>query len=268
MRTAIGNALGDKQIAAFEKVVDQNAANVEFWSRFCDFAPPPIPQDAAEKLRNLREATFRLLDRKIAAPLDDIVPDATFTDAMQTIESLARHVAAYNQAVTDANTVISAKKAATEASDVETVESALAQLILTKTRYRQDVAVACDEYHTAQQEKKKLEEKKTSVRKQLDDYTKTVIKKYERTINTLLQDFHAGFSITETKSAYLGGVASSTYRILINQTPVELGDEKTPLDTPSFRNTLSAGDKSTLALAFSRAIAGGSRQGFKNRHIR
>ena len=43
---------------------------------------------------------------------------------------------------------------------------------------------------------------------------------------------------------------SSSYQILINATPVELGDDKTPLDKPSFRNTLSSGDRSTLALAF------------------
>ena len=37
---------------------------------------------------------------------------------------------------------------------------------------------------------------------------------------------------------------------MINSTPVELGDDRTPLDQPSFRNTLSSGDRSTLALAF------------------
>ena len=31
---------------------------------------------------------------------------------------------------------------------------------------------------------------------------------------------------------------------------MELGDDKTPLNQPSFRNTLSSGDRSTLALAF------------------
>ena len=39
-------------------------------------------------------------------------------------------------------------------------------------------------------------------------------------------------------------------RRLINNTPVDLGDTDTPLDRPSFRNTLSSGDRSTLALAF------------------
>jgi wobble nucleotide-excising tRNase len=37
---------------------------------------------------------------------------------------------------------------------------------------------------------------------------------------------------------------------LINQNAVDLGDLTTPVDRPSFKNTLSAGDRSTLALAF------------------
>src|SRR5262249_52346099 len=53
-----------------------------------------------------------------------------------------------------------------------------------------------------------------------------------------------------TKHDYRGGVPSSSYQIVINNTPVELGDANTPLDKPSFRNTLSAGDNGTLALAF------------------
>ena len=38
--------------------------------------------------------------------------------------------------------------------------------------------------------------------------------------------------------------------MLINNIPIALGDQSTPDSQPSFRNTLSAGDRSTLALAF------------------
>jgi wobble nucleotide-excising tRNase len=47
-----------------------------------------------------------------------------------------------------------------------------------------------------------------------------------------------------------GGRASSSYQLLINEVPVELGDPSTAADEPSFRNTLSSGDRRTLALAF------------------
>jgi wobble nucleotide-excising tRNase len=99
-------------------------------------------------------------------------------------------------------------------------------------------------------EKANIEAAKTAVKSKLDQHTMTVIGKYQQTINRLLGEFHVGFSITKTEHGYPGGVASSSYQILINGTPIELGDEKTPLDKPSFRNTLSSGDKSTLALAF------------------
>ncbi len=69
-------------------------------------------------------------------------------------------------------------------------------------------------------------------------------------INQYLDAFNAEFAITETKHCYPGGVASSTYQIVINNTAVDVGDGKTPGNMPSFKNTLSAGDRSTLALAF------------------
>lgn len=61
--------------------------------------------------------------------------------------------------------------------------------------------------------------------------------------------FAAGFRIGGTGRSYIGGKPSSSYKLIINGTAVELGDDKTPLNIPSFRNTLSAGDRSTLALA-------------------
>ncbi len=50
--------------------------------------------------------------------------------------------------------------------------------------------------------------------------------------------------------SYSGGVASFSYQILINDTPIEIGDSSTPIDRPRLKNTLSSGDRSTLALAF------------------
>jgi len=159
-------------------------------------------------------------------------------------------VTRYNDAVTAANAVIAAKKRTTSAAEMRTVEAALIQLRAVKTRHEPDARRACDELILAQLEKKAIEENKTAVRTELDHHTETVIGQYEQTINQLLDDFNAGFRITGTKHGYPGGVASSTYQILINNTPVDLGDAATPLDRPSFRNTLSAGDRSTLALAF------------------
>ena len=84
----------------------------------------------------------------------------------------------------------------------------------------------------------------------MDEYTEEIFSKYEANINQKLGTFNAGFKITDTKRRYIGGTASSSYQILINNVEVELGDDTTPKNQPSFRNTLSSGDKNTLTLAF------------------
>jgi wobble nucleotide-excising tRNase len=250
MRTSVDTVLGDQRIAAFEKVHDTNLAGIEFWSRFCQLPALGWEAGAGDKLRKLRTAALALLDRKAAGPLEKVEPDAGFTSASATAAELAVAVLAYNQTIATANTEIDAKKTSTGAADAKTVEATLAQLHLTKKRHEADVKQQCDAYQAAVATKADIEQQKDATRDKLDEYTKKVIGKYEQSINRLLGDFHAGFTITKTEHGYPGGVASSSYQILINGTPVDLGDENTPLDKPSFRNTLSAGDKSTLALAF------------------
>jgi wobble nucleotide-excising tRNase len=249
-KAAIEAALSDIRIASFERAVDQNTAGVEFWSKFSDLIAPALSVGAGGRLRTLRLAAIALLDRKAAAPLERLTPDDTFTNSLALVTALGVEVTGYNQAVTNANSVINAKKVATGAANVQAVEAALATLLLARKRHEPEVKAACDEYLGAVAKKVRIEEEKAAAKDKLDQYTEAVIGKYEQTINRLLADFQAGFSITKTEHGYPGGVATSSYQILINNTPVELGDDKTPLDRPSFRNTLSSGDKSTLALAF------------------
>src|SRR5207248_1651637 len=130
------------------------------------------------------------------------------------------------------------------------VEASLRHLQAVKARHLPDARTACAALETAIMGKKTLEDRKASVRANLDEHTEKVIGRYENTINTLLDDFQVGFRITGTKHDYRGGVPTSSFQILINNTPVDLGDGATALDKPSFRNTLSSGDKNTLALTF------------------
>ena len=51
--------------------------------------------------------------------------------------------------------------------------------------------------------------------------------------------------------SYAGGVATSSYQLMINNVAVEVGNGNADACRikPSFKNTLSSGDKATLALA-------------------
>lgn len=253
LRQEVEDTLGDRKIATIERPLAQNTTAVEFWSRYCEIVAPTLEGSehaVAEHLRELHIAAVSLLDRKAAKPLENVVPDPAYIAARATFGSIQAKINAYNQAVRAANENITATKDATAGAEANTVESALTQLRATKKRHDPDTNTACREYEAAVAEKKEIENQKEEIKRQLDEYSKQVMDRYERTINELLDDFNPGFRLTATRHCYPGGVASCNYQILINDTAVDLGDERTPLDAPSFRNTLSSGDKSTLGLAF------------------
>src|SRR3546814_764603 len=69
-------------------------------------------------------------------------------------------------------------------------------------------------------------------------------------INLYLQRFNAGFRIAGVAPVNARAGSSCTYNVVINNQPVAIGAGKPGPGAPSFRNTLSAGDRNTLALAF------------------
>lgn len=110
--------------------------------------------------------------------------------------------------------------------------------------------IAC-KYHTQLLKGKfNLLDKKTEAKTFLDSYTSSVFTEYESRINEYLDGCGAGFKIEEVKTTYAGGKASVTYRLLIRGTTVDLSTSKSIKCGPCFKNTLSEGDKSTLAFLF------------------
>jgi wobble nucleotide-excising tRNase len=249
-RTAIENDFSDRVAGSLETLFETNSSRVDFWGRYCKLPELRSPTESVKAIRALREAAVNLLSRKSAAPQDAVALDATFDAAMKQYEAARSAIEAYNLTVKAANAEIAVKKAAVASGDVRKEETALALLNAQKKRHDPKVAALCTEYQTLTAAKDALDAEKTQVRSKLEEHTTKVMKPYEARINELLDRFNAGFRIAETKPAYTGGFASSTYQLIVNNTSIELGDGETPLDRPSFKNTLSAGDRSTLALAF------------------
>lgn len=90
---------------------------------------------------------------------------------------------------------------------------------------------------------------KDAARAELDAETATLVRDHEAALNKHLRHFMVGFQVRGTRAEYPNGRPSSSYQLLINDVPVELGGEGTTYAEPSFRNTLSGGDRSALALS-------------------
>ena len=96
--------------------------------------------------------------------------------------------------------------------------------------------------------KETAETQKVQARESLDQHRATVFPRYQTAINEYLRKFNAGFRI-EVEAVNPRGIISSTYQIEINNHRVPLAQQNP--GEPAFKNTLSAGDRNTLALAFS-----------------
>lgn len=248
----INNSYSEAIIARLETYFEKHKGLVDFWSRYCSLDTEKIinPPVVSDVIRDFRKAVQRLLSAKKNNLLEAVNIDDDFQYSLAAYESELGKVEAFNKEIHKANLVLNAKKEELGNADVSFAEKKFKKLQAVKTRYSQSVDDLCQSCFRLQEEESAIKHEKNSIRDKLNLYTASVVKPYEDRINELLDDFNAGFSISETKHNYIGGVAASSYQLVINETAIDVGGSQTPNDTPSFKNTLSAGDRSTLALAF------------------
>jgi wobble nucleotide-excising tRNase len=250
-QNTVAQAFGEAGLLATQRVLDSNAASAAFWSQFVDAGLPELSFETVHSaVTGVRQAAQDLVQRKLASPLEMFQADAEFERAAESLRQAEVTAAAYTKAVVGVNQRIDAKKREMETGDLAKVRSTLAGLLSVQKRFEDAVDKACREYLKEVERKKVLEAEKAVARRKLDEYSKQVFVQYEARINQLLGNFGATFQIGQTKSSMAGGTVSSSFQIVINSTNVELGGSDAPIGKPCFRNTLSAGDRSTLALAF------------------
>jgi len=248
---SVGQAFGDKAVLNVQTALGENAALWEFWRQLeiGNGVNLPDANPLVSAIGKVGEEATALLAKKIAAPLEAVETTDQFKQAFADLTTVSSVVAAYNAAVKTFNSEVTAFKAKQASADVSKLKLELAALTLVQLRHSADVVTALGNYTTGEQTKADLEKEKVSAKTQLDNYAQTILATHEKRINEFLQMFGANFRIDGTERSYVGGKPSSNYKLLINGVTVELGDETTPESAPSFRNTLSAGDRSTLALA-------------------
>ena len=191
-----------------------------------------------------------LLNHKDRIPLEPLHPDVAFDTAVATYTAAQAKVQEINEAIRAVNALIATKKDETGAANVQAAEAELVRRRTIKVRHAEHLSELCADHVRLIGARDLIESRKDTVRAQLLAHASKVIKPYEQHINHYLDAFNADFRITETTYGYPGGTAASTYRLVINNSTIDLGDGRTPPDRPSFKNTLSSGDRTTLALAF------------------
>lgn len=252
MNTALTTALGERVISQLRLTVTANTSNIEFWSQYCKISLPEFDIDNAEStLVNLKDELLRLIEVKAQSVLEPVGYDTALNSAMSAFSELVEQVSIYNEHVESVNSTVAAKKQSLGTADLNAAQANLDKLVTAKELHQGELKNQFAEYNAIATEWQRLDKAKKEAKTALDTYTETVMQTYETSINKVLEAFNAGFRIANTTHDYRGaGTPRTTFQIEINGVAINPGDGTTPLDQPSLKNTLSAGDKSALAFAF------------------
>lgn len=251
MRQAIIRAHGGDVQGTFERAVRVTGENRAFWSRYCEV--PNIALDTetiARDWRNARELILAILYAKQAAPLEP----ATLGDETRiAINVYAQHretVVALSEQLQTANTRINTVKAQAAAGNVPQLTNELTRLRAIQARYLPANVALCNAYMQIRNEKIRNDQEREASRTALEQYRAASFPAMQGAVNAYLERFGAGFGLANVEAANVRGGSVCNYSVVINNNSVNIAGGQPPTGEPSFRNTLSAGDRNTLTLAF------------------
>lgn len=249
----VTGAIGASSLSGLQQTLSGNLTLVEFWKQFDEIVLPDFQFDEVQrKYAALHDLASVLARKKQQTPTEAILSNDEFLSAHESVNALQQLLGDYNAAVDACNARINKQKAsAQDGGNINMLKTELVDLEAKKKRFEQDVIQACKTYQDALAEKTIVEGQKEAVKLQLDQYCENILQTYELAINTYLDQFSAGFRITNSRHLYTGGSPSSHYQIQINNTAIDLGDSRTQSGTPCFKTALSSGDRSALALSLS-----------------
>ena len=245
-------AHGEIVVSAFERAARIIIQRRQFWSRFCtieglDLDTAPIVRD----WNVARDAVVSRLLQKQGAPLESLnLLDGTRT-IIATYDGHRGTVDMLNRSLNRANTAVAvAKDGVVERTAMTAASERLVWLKAVKARHEPGMVSVCDAYQRELEAKQETEKQRDEVRAALEEHRSKAFPGYERAINGYLGKFNAGFRLSEFTYANVRGGSTCTYNILINNTPVPVRGGNSEPDEPTFRTTISSGDRNTLALAF------------------
>ncbi|MEW5982602.1 MAG: AAA family ATPase [Acidobacteriota bacterium] len=246
----IDRAHGADVPSAFERWARVTAERGRFWATFCDV--PDVRVDTAAVARDWQEARRAIrgaLVAKQAAPLESLDIGEETLNAVRSFDRHREALTTLNrQLQQEANAAIRLVKEQAASGNAAALAADLAGLQAIKARHEAPTAALCEAYLAEAAAKEQTERLRDATREQLEALRATAFPACQAATNVYLQRFNASFRLDSVTAANTRGGSTCTYNVVVNNTAIPVGG--TAPGQPSFRSTLSAGDRNTLALAF------------------
>ena len=243
----------ENDLTALVSSHNANRTTLKQWEPFIAAETFPdatvIVEATRTRLTGLKAKVQAELEKKQKDPNADA--DLSQFDAMASeLASLKASVETYNKAV-----VAFTNKAKTYVSnllksDINSIRQALAKEREIEKRFKPEWKKWTTDYPVAKNDADDLLAKRDAKQKELENYTKTIFGTHQERINQLLTTVGADFKITDltgkTDARANESYADFGFFILEKKVPLTVRQD----DAACFKNTLSEGDKGTLAFAF------------------
>lgn len=230
-----------------------NTATVSKWDPYIGLqALPDVPsfvEEARKKLNVSKKNVLAELEKKQKDP-NYHCDESKFDAFTKQLKELSEFIAAYNDAVSKFTDIAKDYIDKLPKSDVDELRRSLSKELEIEKRFKPEWKKWASDYTTVKKEANDLLTNKDAKQEELEKYTAAIFDKYQKHINELLGSLGADFTITDLKGK-IDERANESYSdfgflILEKKVPLKVRQD----DTPCFKNTLSEGDKSTLAFAF------------------
>jgi len=195
----VKETLGEACWGEISRVLTQNHAAQGSWSDRSDLHFPAElnKEEIKSVLDNLRDAAIEALTHKLSAPLSKIDLSDRLHRAAERYALIRARVEEYNQGVRKVKAEIDSLRRSLATVNLGELQEQIKRLEAEKRRSQPDIAKLCSEYQELREEKSRLEEEKRTKRRELEQYTENLLRRYRESINEFLDQFGAGFSIEE-----------------------------------------------------------------------
>lgn len=247
----LDEALGEEARTELVTAIGDNLKASEEWAKYGKFETELPPSDTlAADLREAEEAAKRLLDQKRATPLEAVVEGAELRRARDAIARAKETLTSYNKAVEAWNE----ETKAVQSRSTGSTDDAMLAVKNAKRRIArtEDIGVQrrIEAYLKASRRDKRAKKMRQVAQQRLKDENEAAADHYHERVNHYLGRFGVSARITRPKSSMAGNAGSADYSLVIRGEEIARQRGRVAGAIPHFRNTLSSGDKTTLALAF------------------
>ena len=233
-----------------DEIVVQNETLYAYWKEAGQIEPPEF--EGVEAAITDMEAAARLLDAVFLEKQGNLTEAAAGRNVEVAITAWNKGreaIVRLNGGIEAHVAKIKALKESVNETELLRLDKELRTLQAAKRRHENQTTAVISKLKDHEAKKKRIAKEKADEKKALNEHGRVITETLGKTINSYLGRLNAGFKIDYREPNYQGKEPAASYQILINDVPVSPRSTSESLAEASFRNTLSAGDKSTLALA-------------------